>query len=286
MPVATWQVETTIIEQTHDLGHGAELQEQLEHKPQPFLNGHVGVLGDHTARIADEADRQGERQLAALGLSEEAGSQATADRVQFKLRYRPLQPQKQPAVGAARIIDPVTIGDEAVAQAADIQERVPVGAVAREARHVNRQDQPHLTEPDPTNEFLKAAPLRDRCSAQAEIRIDHVDIGLMPSEFASALAQRILEPQAFLIAHYLVGCRLPDVDHGPARQVGRLDQFGLHETSPPEPQRCRRRSVVAEPAAAPPKDLSDLCSSPSRHSTADISSQSASILNFVRFVLG
>ena len=31
------------------------------------MNGHVGVLGDHTARIADEADRQGERQLAAYG---------------------------------------------------------------------------------------------------------------------------------------------------------------------------------------------------------------------------
>jgi hypothetical protein len=32
-----------------------------------------------------------------------------------------------------------------------------------------------------------------------------------------------------------------------------------------------------------PKDLSDLCSSHSRHSTADISSQRATILNFVRF---
>ena len=170
-----------------------------------------------------------ERELAALGLGEQSGGQSAADRVQFKLGYRPLQPEKQAAVGAARIIDAITIGDEAAAQAADIQQRVPVGAVAREARHVDRQDQTHLAEPDPANEFLKAAALRGRCPAQAEIRIDHVDIGLMPSEFAGALAKRVLQPQALLIAHDLMGCRLSDIDHRLARQMGWLDQFGLHD---------------------------------------------------------
>ena len=58
MPVAARQVEATIIEHAHDLGHGAELQERLEHKPQPLLTCHVGILDDHPARIAHEADRQ------------------------------------------------------------------------------------------------------------------------------------------------------------------------------------------------------------------------------------
>jgi hypothetical protein len=40
--------------------------------------------------------------------------------------------------------------------------------------------------------------------------------------FVSALAQRVLESQAFLIAHYLMGCRLPDIDHGLARQMADL----------------------------------------------------------------
>jgi hypothetical protein len=61
--------------------------------------------------------------------------------------------------------------------------------------------------------------------AQAEIGVDHVDVGFMPSEFASALAQRVLEPQALLIAHHLMGRRLPDVDDGPALQMRRLDKF-------------------------------------------------------------
>jgi hypothetical protein len=86
MPVAARNVETAIVQDAHDLGHGAELQKHLEDKPQPFLNRHVGILDDHTARVADQADRQSERQLAALGLGEEAGGQPTADRVQFEFR--------------------------------------------------------------------------------------------------------------------------------------------------------------------------------------------------------
>lgn len=46
--------------------------------------------------------------------------------------------------------------------------------------------------------------MRGRGTAQAEIGVDHVNIGFMPSEFAGALAKRVLEPQALLIAHDLV----------------------------------------------------------------------------------
>src|SRR5882757_3219038 len=79
----------------------------------------------------------------------------------------------------------------------------------------------------------------------------------MPTEFAGALAKRVLQPQALLIAHHLVGCRLADVDHSLARQMDWLDQFGSHERSPPELRRRRRRSDAEEPAAASPKDLPD-----------------------------
>ena len=94
MPVAARQVESTIIKHAHDLGHGGELQEHLEHKLQPLLDCHVWILDDHAARIAREADRQGERQLAALGFGEQSRGQSATDRVKFELRYRPLQAEK------------------------------------------------------------------------------------------------------------------------------------------------------------------------------------------------
>lgn len=110
-------------------------------------------------------------------------------------------------------------------------------------------DQPGFAEPDTADEFLEATAMRGGRAAQAEIGVDHVDIGFMPPEVASALAQRVLEPRALLIAHHLMGRRLPDVGDGPALQMRRLDKFGHHERSPPEPWRYRRRSVVAGLAA-------------------------------------
>ena len=181
-------------------------------EPKPLLNGHVGILHDHAARVAHETDRQGERKLAPLGFGDQAGRQAAADGMQFELGYGPLETEQQATIGAAGIVDPVAIGDQAAAQPANVEERIPIGAVAREPRHVDRQDQPDLAEPDPADELLEAAAPRGRGAAQAEIGIDHVDIGLMPSEFAGALAKRVLEPQALLIAHDLVRRRLPDVD--------------------------------------------------------------------------
>src|SRR5581483_12216912 len=104
--------------------------------------------------------------------------------------------------------------------------------VTGEARHVDRQDQPHFAEADPPDELLEAAAAGGGSAAQTEIRIDHVDVGLMPTEFASALTKRVLQTKALLIAHYLMGRRLADIDHGLARQMGWLDQFGLHERPP------------------------------------------------------
>jgi hypothetical protein len=49
------------------------------------------------------------------------------------------------------------------------------------ASRVNRQDQPDLAEPDPANEFLKAAPPSSRRPAEAEIRVNHIDMALVHS---------------------------------------------------------------------------------------------------------
>lgn len=56
--------------------------------------------------------------------------------------------------------------------------------------------------------------MRCSCTAHSKIRIDHIDVELTPPEFASAVAERILQPQALLIAHDLVRCRLTNVDYG------------------------------------------------------------------------
>ena len=153
-------MSTVVIQLAHDLGHRARLQECLEHKSKPLLDRDIGILDDHTARIAREANRQSERELAALGLGEKTGRQTAPDGMQFQFRYRAFQPKKQAAVGAARIIDAVPIRDEATAQPTNIQQRIPVRTIARQAGYVDRQDHAHRAEPDATNKFLERLTLR------------------------------------------------------------------------------------------------------------------------------
>src|SRR3954447_5423658 len=229
MTIAAREIKATLVQDAHDLGDGAEFQEGLEHKPKPLLYLDVGILEDDPARVAHQTDRKHEREFAALGLGKQSGSQPAADRVQFKLGYRPLQTEEQATVRAAGIVNAIAIGNEAAAQTTNIQQRIPVGAIAGETRHVDRQDKSNLAEPAPADQFLEAAAWRSRSAAPADISIDHVDVGVMPAELASALPERVLQPQALLIAHNLVRRRLADVNHRFARQMGWCDKLRFHD---------------------------------------------------------
>src|SRR4051794_10049231 len=233
----------------------------LEHKPKPLLYLDVGILEDDPARVAHQTDRKHEREFAALGLGKQSGSQPAADRVQFKLGYRPLQTEEQATVCTAGIVNAIAIGNQVAAQTANIQQRIPVGAIAGETRHVDRQDKSNLAEPDPADQLLETAALRGGSTAQAEIGIDHVDVGVMPAELASALPKSVLQPQTLLIAHDLVGRRLADINHRFARQMRRRDQLRFHDRPPPGRRRGRRSPAASEPATVLSKDLLDLHSS-------------------------
>jgi len=149
------------------------------------------------------------------------------------------------------------------------------------ASRVTSIERTNFAEANPPDQLFEAAAHCSGRAAEAKVGVDYVNVRLMPAEFVSALAEGILKPKAFLIAHHLMGRRLANVDDRFARQVSWLDQFGLHGRSPPELRRCRRRSDAVEQAAMSPTDLSDLCSWHSRLSTAKTSSRSASMLNLI-----
>src|SRR3954470_19096608 len=166
MTIAAREIKATLVQDAHDLGDGAEFQEGLEHKPKPLLYLDVGILDDDPARVAHEADRQSEREVAALGLGKQSGSQPAADRVQFKLGYRPLQTEEQATVCTAGIVNAIAIGNEAAAQTTNIQQRIPVGAIA--ARRVTSIDRISPTSLSPTRPTSSLKP--PRCAAEAPLR--------------------------------------------------------------------------------------------------------------------
>jgi hypothetical protein len=124
--------QAVVVEGPHDLSGRPDAEEGLEDEGDPALDLDVGVLEDSLQRVSDQADGQGQGQLATAGLVEEAGGEAASDRMQFQFRDLAFEAQEQASVDRGRIVDPVAIGDEAVAVAADVEQRIPVRAVARE----------------------------------------------------------------------------------------------------------------------------------------------------------
>lgn len=100
-----------------------------------------------TVRFAThETDRQSSMQLAARRLVADAAEQSRAQNMQFRFGHRALQPQHQTIVEQARMINPVGIADEGVGCAAQIEQAIPVGVVARQARDFQSQHDADLTE--------------------------------------------------------------------------------------------------------------------------------------------
>jgi len=224
----------------HHLGRRALLEEAAEDQLHTALHGAVRVLGHRAVGTARKPRRQCQRQVAALGLAQQASRQAPAQRVQFHFRDRALQAQEKAAVRRARIVDAVAIADEALPIAAQVEQRIPVRAVPREPGDLVAEDDPDLAERDARDQVLEAAPMLDRGPALAEVGIDDLDVGVGPAEVTGALAQRILQAQALLVGQHLVRRGLADVDHGLAAQMPRRDEVRGHGSSPGAGRRGRR----------------------------------------------
>src|SRR3954469_9846270 len=159
----------------------------------------------------DQTDGQGQGEITALGLVEQASREASANGMQLHLRDGALEAKKKPPVRGARIVNAVAIADEGLAIAAQIQQRIPIRAVPAETGHFGREHDADLAQCHTGDQDLEALPMGPR-PAQAEISVDAPDIRLAPAEIESTPAQIVLQPQALLIGEHLMRARLPDVD--------------------------------------------------------------------------
>ena len=205
----------------------------------------VGVLGHRALGTARKSRRQCQRQVAALGLAQQAGGQAAAQRVQLDLGDRPLQAQEKASIRRARVVHAIAVADEALPVAAQVQQRIPVRAVPREPGHLVAQDKPDFTQGDAGNQVLEALAVRRRRPALAKVGVDDLDVGVAPAEVTGALAQRILQAQALLVGEHLMRRGLVNGDHRLAAQVPWRDEIQGHGLTP------EKDGKVVEDDAAP-----------------------------------
>ena len=191
------------------------------------------MLEHPTQGVAHQSDRQGQGQLAALGLVEQSGGQAGAQGVQLQFGDQALEAEDQPTIGRGRVVNAVLVADQAAAKAAQVEELIPVGAVAGQAGDVVGEDDADLLLVDQGHEFLEALAARGGAAGAPEVGVDDPDLAGIPAGGPGAVLEVILEFQTLLIHQSLVRARLADVDDGEATEVGRLNGFGYAHGGPP-----------------------------------------------------
>src|SRR5262245_27673016 len=144
----------------------------------------------------------------------------------------------------ARIIDSVLVHDDGTDQSTELDQRMPIAAVAREPRRLDREHGADAPLADRRQQALEARP-RDDAARAAHIIVDDPDSG--PAELPRAIDEPVAPAPALVIVHELISGRRTDVEVRAACKVLRCD-LG-HRQSPRLPALLRSRAAGLPPAS-------------------------------------
>ena len=143
----------------HDGSRRSGAGEGGEEVPDGVLHAGVGVEHDPAGGVIDQPDREGDDEIAALGLGDHPATETGADEMQLGLAHGPLQPEQEPIVEVAGVIKPVLVADQGGAEGAELEQAAPVGVVAGQAGHLQAEHDPGPAHADLGHEALKALPV-------------------------------------------------------------------------------------------------------------------------------
>ncbi len=162
------------------------------------------------------AGGHGHEELAPPRLLLERFLRTLAKQRQLHLAHRALHAEQQAIVGVAGIVEAILIDDQGADKTAELQQGMPIPAVARQPRSFVGDDCPHPSIADGGEQSLEAR-AGDTGAGAAEIVVDYLDAG--PAQRTSAIGEPVLTAPALVIVENLVGRRLPNVDESRAREV-------------------------------------------------------------------
>ena len=174
-----------------DLPCAAELAESGEDQPDHFLDAEVGIEAETDLAMPDIADRHADAQFAAPRLGAGGVKHARTEHAKFELADGALHAKQESIVRSARIIDAVQVDYARINQAAELEEVMPVAAVACQAGRVEAQHGPDFSGAQRCHQPLEAGPRHRPGGRAAEIVIDHFD--LVESSAPSDVDEFVLE---------------------------------------------------------------------------------------------
>ena len=121
------------------LARAAELAEALEDQSDRLLQTQVRIEAEPDLAMPDIADRHADPQLAPARLRPGGVEHARAEHAELELADAALHAKQQAIVRPAGIIDAVEIDDPRLDQPAELEQMMPVAAVAGQPRRVEAQ---------------------------------------------------------------------------------------------------------------------------------------------------
>jgi hypothetical protein len=177
-----------------------ELGEFREDELQSFLHAPIRVLLDPVASDFHIAGSNTEHQRAATRLLLQRLLRALAEQRKLQLAHGSFHPQQQPIIGMSRIIDSVLVDYDGSDQSTELDQRVPVTAIAGETRGLDCKHSAHARLADCGQQALEAGAC-DAAARSSEIVVD--DLDSRPAKLLGTIGKPILSSLAFKIVHQL-----------------------------------------------------------------------------------
>jgi hypothetical protein len=145
---------------------------------------------------------------------------ALPQEVQLVLLQAALQSQQEPIITLPRGVDRVLVNQEGIDDPTDLNQLLPLPAVARKAGDLPRGHGPHLAQADLRHHALEAGTRHRPGGRSAQVLIH--DLDLAPPQLSEPVLHGVLQLLALQVVGDLVGRLLAHVEHGFARHVLRL----------------------------------------------------------------
>ena len=115
---------------------------------------------------------------------------------------RSIQTKKQPIINEIRIVNSVKVHYYGIRHAAELDQMVPVAAVACQSRSLDAKDSARFTAAHLGHQALKSRALDESRSRTPQIFVDHDD--LLKPQVTGSIHQPVLASLAFLMMEHLV----------------------------------------------------------------------------------
>ena len=137
--------EVTLMVVADDKHHAEELAGDL-----------VRVEDDGSEGVVDQADGQPHHKLATARFAALSAQKTRPQYMKLCLAHRALETQQQPVVKVSWIVNAILVQDQRLSERRQLEQAVPVGVVACQARDLKPEDDPGMAECHLADQMLEA----------------------------------------------------------------------------------------------------------------------------------